>query len=99
MKKRLCLVCFTFCLVTVIVSAQPNIASQPLPALSLDSMRFSGLPKLLQDDIEGNKIFGIGATCFTMSEGIQLNNKIAQYLMLKANYKVLALPVEDWTLR
>jgi hypothetical protein len=99
--KKLWIILILFCTSIVETRAQPKqIPVVPLPSLSMDTLSLSGLDKVFSNTITTDiKVVGVGATSFTLSEGIRFSNKLIQYLVLEKGFKTIVLLRDDWKLR
>ena len=99
--KKLRIILILLCTSIVETRAQPRqIPVEPLPSLSMDSLSLSGLDKVFSNTLTTDiKVVGVGATSFTLSEGIRFSNKLIQYLVLEKGFKTIVILRDDWKLR
>lgn len=80
--------------------AQSNqVPVEPLPSLSLDTLSFAGFNRVFSGEItDDTKVVGLGAPAHTLSESVQVNSKLIQYLVIEKGFKTIVLPMDNWEL-
>jgi erythromycin esterase-like protein len=98
-KKAIILIIILYSSIPSVTAQVNQVPVEPLPSLSLDTLSFVGFNKVFSGNItDDTKVVGLGAPAYTLSESVQLNSKLIQYLVTEKGFKTIVLPMDNWEL-
>lgn len=100
MMKSLVLVVLIVVLFLKGFAQADGLSVQPMPSLSMDTLDLEGFERACFGPADpAVRVVGVGATSFTLSEGVRFSNKLIQWLVLERGFRTIALLRDDWALR